>query len=102
MDLTVRDNPGRHRFEVDLGGGELAIAEYELSDGRIEFTHTVVPPSHEGRGIGTMLIEAGLAAARDRGLKVVPTCPFFAAYMERHPEVQDLLDPDSRQALGLS
>jgi predicted GNAT family acetyltransferase len=24
-------------------------------------------------------------------LRVVPICPFFAAYLERHPEVRDLL-----------
>ena len=92
-DLTVRDNPERHRFEVDLGGGELAIAEYTLPAGKIMFTHTEVPEGHEGKGIGTLLIKAGLAAARERGLQVIPICPFFAAYLQRHAEEQDLLDP---------
>lgn len=96
----VRDNPEQHRFEVDLGD-RLAIANYTLLDGKIMFTHTEVPPAHEGQGIGTALIEAGLAAARERGLKVIPTCPFFASYMKRHAEVHDLLDPHYRKVLGL-
>ena len=100
--LTVRDNPERHRFEIDLGGGEFAIAEYTLPAGKIMFTHTEVPQAHEGKGLGTMLIEAGLAAARERGLKVIPICPFFAAYIKKHVEVQDLLDPSYRNTLGLS
>ena len=64
--LIVRDNPGRHRFEIDLGDGSIAIAEYTLPAGKIMFTHTEVPEAHEGKGIGTMLIEFGLAAARKR------------------------------------
>ena len=99
--LIVRDNPERHRFEIDLGDGSFAIAEYTLPAGKIMFTHTEVPDAHEGKGIGTKLIEFGLTAARERGLKVIPICPFFAAYMEKHADVQDLLEPAWRKQLGL-
>ena len=99
--LTVRDNPERHRFEIDLGDGSLAIAEYTLPAGKIMFTHTEVPEAHEGQGIGTKLIRFALDAARERGLKVIPICPFFAAYMQEHAEVQDLLDMAWRKRFGL-
>lgn len=98
---TVRDNPEKHRFEIDLGGGSLAVAEYTLPAGKILFTHTDVPPEHEGKGIGTKLIEFALATARERGLKVIPICPFFDAYMRKHAEVQDLLDEAWRIKFGL-
>ena len=91
---TIRDNPACHRFEVDLGGGEYAFAAYNLLPGAIRFYHTEVPESHGGQGLGTALIRAGLAAVRERGLKVIPVCPFFAAYLRRHPEEQDLVDPE--------
>lgn len=92
--LAIHDNPEEQRFEADLGDGSLAIAQYRLRDGKIIFTHTEVPPKHEGKGIGTALIRFSLNAARERRLKVVPQCPFFAAYIEKHPEEQDLLDPE--------
>ena len=98
----VRDNPDKHRFEIDLGDGTLAIAEYNLLTTKIVFTHTEVPTPHEGQGIGTMLIEAALASARERGLQVIPICPFFAAYMKKHADVQDLLDPAYRKILGVN
>jgi len=88
----VLDNADRHRFEVDLGNGAIAVAEYTLRKGKILFTHTKVPPEHQGKGIGTILVRFALAAARARGLKVVPICPFFAIYIKGHPEEQDLLD----------
>ena len=56
---------------------------------------------HEGKGIGTTLIRFALDAARERGLKVIPICPFFAAYMQKHAEVQDLLDPAWRKKFAL-
>jgi uncharacterized protein len=100
-DWLVVDNPERRRFEIDLGGA-MAIAEYTLPAGIIMFTHTEVPPEHEGKGIGTALIRAGLAAARERGLKVIPICPFFAAYIQRHAEEKDLLDAVWRARLGVA
>ena len=98
--LTVRDNPERNRFEIDLGGS-IAIAEYTLPAGKIMFTHTEVPEAHEGKGVGTTLIRFALDAARERGLKVIPICPFFAAYMQKNADVQDLLDPAGRIKFGL-
>jgi predicted GNAT family acetyltransferase len=98
---TVRDNAEKHRFEIDLGDGDLAIAQYTLPEGKIMFTHTEVPPAHEGKGVGSALIRFALASARERRLKVIPICPFFAAYIKKHSEEQDLLDPAYRKILGL-
>ena len=98
----VRDNAEKHRFEIDLGDGTFAIAEYTLPEGKIMFTHTEVPAAHEGQGLGTALIRHALRSARERGVKVIPICPFFAAYIARHPEEQDLLDDAWRTRLGLS
>jgi predicted GNAT family acetyltransferase len=97
--IIVRDNPEHSRFEIDLGGGEYAFAAYNLLPGAIRFYHTVVPESHGGQGLGTALIRAGLAAARERGLKVIPICPFFRAYLKKHPEEQDLVPSEHRHLL---
>lgn len=99
--LPIRDNADLHRFEIDLGDGTSAIAEYTLPPGKIIFTHTKVPEAHEGKGIGTRLIRFALDAARERGLQVIPICPFFSAYMQKHAEVQDQLDPAWRKKIGL-
>ena len=98
---TVHDNVEKRRFEIDLGYGALAIAEYQLDEGKIKFIHTEVPPVYRGKGVGTALIRFALASARTRGLNVIPICPFFAAYIKKHAEAQDLLDPASRKVLGL-
>lgn len=86
----VRDNADHHRFEL-VEDGHLAFAEYHIDGGIITFTHTIVPPEIGGRGVASRLIGAALASAADRGLKVVPQCSFVAAYIDRHPELADLL-----------
>jgi hypothetical protein len=98
---TVRHNLEKERFEIDLGDGSFAIAEYRLYPGKVAFTHTEVPPAHGGQGLATKLVIAALAYAREHGLEVIPICPFFAAYITKHPEEQDLLDTASRKRLGL-
>ena len=90
MPDAVRDNPTLNRFELDVDG-HTAVAYYRLSPGVITFTHTEVPAELSGRGIGSELVRGALAAARARGLKVVPKCPFVAAYMAKHPQFNDLL-----------
>jgi predicted GNAT family acetyltransferase len=87
----VRDNPALSRFELDAEG-HTAFSNYRLAPGVITFTHTEVPPQLRERGIGSALVQGALAAARARGLKVVPRCSFVAHYIGTHPEFQNLLD----------
>ena len=90
MDGDPHDNPAGERYEL-AADGHVARAQYELSGGTITFTHTIVPPALEGRGIGSRLIAFALADARARGLKVVPRCSFVRGYIDRHPEWRGLL-----------
>ena len=86
----VRDNRSEQEFELTIAG-ERAVAAYQLEGDTIVFTHTLVPPAIEGRGVGSRLIRAALDSARDQGLRVVPQCPFVRAFIERHPEYRDLV-----------
>ena len=86
----VKDNRAEHEFELDVDGLR-AIAAYQLEGDTIVFTHTLVPKKLEGHGVGSKLIRGALDAARDKGLKVVPQCPFVKSYIDRHAEYRDLL-----------
>ena len=89
----VRDNVAAHRFETVIDG-HAAVATYAISGDTITFIHTVVPEALRGRGIARDLVVFALASVRERGLKVVPQCEVFEAYMRKHAETHDLLaDP---------
>lgn len=89
-DLKVIHNPEQGRFEIQVGG-HTAELTYRLKGGIITFIHTGVPPELEGKGIGSKLARAGLAYARENGLKVRTFCSFVDGYIQKHPETQDLL-----------
>ena len=86
----VHDNRSEQEFEITVDGHR-AVAAYQLEGDTIVFTHTLVPAAIEGRGVASKLIRSALDSARDRGLKVVPQCRFVRVYIDKHPEVQDLL-----------
>ena len=87
---VVNDNEARCRFELVVDGTS-AFASYRREGHQIIFTHTVVPKTLEGRGIGKRLIAGALELVRADGLKVIPACPFVLHYFETHPEEQSLL-----------
>ena len=100
--MDVIHNRADQRFEIQLGDGAVAFADYCPTPGKVMFPHTVVPPAHEGQGIASALARESLAWARAEGLQAIPACSFYARYMVRHPETHDLLSPDDRKALGAS
>jgi uncharacterized protein len=91
-DFDWADQPERRRWEVRQGDNVAAYAEYRVAAGRIIFTHTVVDPEFEGRGIGSRLARMVLDDAVKRRLRIIPRCPFIRSYLERHPEYAAWVD----------
>jgi len=85
----VVQNDAEHRFEI-REGDQIAQLAYDMRGDAIALVHTEVPPSLEGDGYGSALAKAALEYARAQHLRVIPSCPFVAAYIRRHPQYQDL------------
>ena len=90
MTEHVTNNSGKQLYELATGG-EIAIAAYETRGDAVVFTHTLVPPALEGRGVGSRLIQGALDDVRRQGGHVIAECGFVAAYLQRHPDQQDLM-----------
>ena len=91
---TVRDNTAASRFELEAEG-VTAFITYTRGPGAITLVHEEVPKEASGKGLGSALAKGALELIGSRGEKVIPACPFVAAYMLRHKETQRLLaDPD--------
>jgi predicted GNAT family acetyltransferase len=93
MSTEVADDRLRSRWEARVDGDLAGAAAYELADGVVTFTHTVVADAFEGQGVGSALARTALDDARARGLAVVPRCPFIAGWIEHHPDYADLVRP---------
>jgi uncharacterized protein (DUF924 family)/predicted GNAT family acetyltransferase len=96
VDTPVQHHPEARRFETVVDG-HLALCSYVRQGDTLVLHHTEVPAALQGRGVAAALVAQALAWARHEGLRVRPTCSYVAAYLRRHPEVQDLLDDRAAQ-----
>jgi len=99
--ITIADNADRERYEIRADGKLAGFVKYRLQPSVIELIHTEINDEFEGRGLGSRLISFALDDARERGLAVLPFCPFVNDYMQRHRQYADLVPEGRRQGFGL-
>ncbi len=102
MDMQVVDVPEKGRFEIRLDDRLVGLASYHVDGTTMTLPHTEVDPGVGGRGIGSALVAGVLAAARERGLHVLPYCSFIRHYIQQHPEELDLVAEADRPHFGLA
>lgn len=83
MNTAPEHQPERQRFVIDEDGAK-ALLEYRmLANDVIDFVHTYTPTALRGRGVAARLVEAGVAYARERGWRVIGSCSYVAAWLQR-------------------
>lgn len=100
LDPEIHDNAELKRYELPVDG-EVAIVTYNLSPPNLMITETLVPEQLEGQGIASRLAAHVLADAKARDLLILPVCPFFSAYLQKHPEHAEVVHPTYRTILGV-
>jgi predicted GNAT family acetyltransferase len=91
MSVSVKHHPEDQEFVATVDGHEAELAYSQPAPDTIDFAHTFVDEALRGKGVGEALAKEGLAYAREEGLRVKTSCEFMAAFVQRHPEYQDLL-----------
>ncbi|MGF1617159.1 MAG: GNAT family N-acetyltransferase [Acidimicrobiia bacterium] len=92
LNVEVRDEPENRQFTIEVDGRVVGKAEYRMRGNTYLFTHTEVDSEFKGRGLANRLARSALDDVRDRGMTLVPLCPFIAAYIRRHPEYDEIVD----------
>jgi predicted GNAT family acetyltransferase len=82
-----------HHYELRLDGKLIGHINYRDDTGRRVILHTKVDDDQTGHGYGTQLIVAALDDIRAEGMRVVTLCPMAAAYVIKHRDYDDILDP---------
>ncbi|MFC5342751.1 GNAT family N-acetyltransferase [Brevundimonas staleyi] len=100
MTDEIHDNKDLKRYELKVGD-QVAVVTYNLSEPNLMITETLVPEALEGQGIASRLAKHVLADAKERGLLILPVCPFFSAYLQKHPEHAEAVHPTYRGILGI-
>jgi len=88
-ELEVIHNPAENRFETWIDG-YLSKLDYIQDGGNFVITHVGVYPEFRGQGVAGKIVQAGLEYAKENSLRVIPMCPYAAAYIRKHPEYAEL------------
>ena len=99
-EVVVADDPAGQRFTIALDSGVVGSAFYRDHAGRRIFFHTEVDGAYGGRGLGTILVRESLDAMRAAGTRVVPVCPLFKAFVEKHDDYADIVDKPTRDDIA--
>jgi len=84
---------GRDRFSIAVEGKSVGLTAFLDHGEQRVFYHTEVDEAYGGRGLATVLIEQALTMTRAQGGRIVAVCPMVAAYVEKHHDFDDILDP---------
>lgn len=90
IDIVRKD--ATRRYELTVDGVLAGYSQFRTGPDTIVFTHTVVKPEYEGRGLGSRLAKFVLDDAVARGERIVPECPFIAAYLRGHTGYEASVD----------
>lgn len=99
-EIVVRDNPQGARFEIYVGAELAGFTQYQRQPAQISFIHTETGAQFAGQGLASRLVRAALQDVRERGLAVLPFCPYVRKFIATHPDFQDLVPADRRAEFG--
>ena len=97
--VTVTDDPGKHRYVAAVDGRDAGYAVYYLAQGRHLFVHTEVGDAFEGQGVASELVRGALDDVRDKGGSIVALCPYIQRWIGKHDEYSSLIDEELTESL---
>lgn len=92
MEILHKDDGSRGRFYVEKDSTILAEMTYVWTGSdRIIIDHTEVSEVLAGQGAGKQMLTMAVEFAREKGLKIIPLCPFAKSVFDKVSEFRDVL-----------
>lgn len=92
-DYKLKENIGEKHYYIEVED-KIAKVEYIKTTDKIYLTHTEVPTSLGGKGIGSKLVKLALEKVKEEGLILIPLCPFVAMYIKKHTEWKEIVSKE--------
>ena len=92
MQITQNDDGKHGLFRLQDGDNSAGEMKYTWAGPTmfiIDSTH--VADAYRGQNVGRTLLDAVVAFAREKNLKVIPLCPFAKAQFDKDASLRDVL-----------
>jgi uncharacterized protein len=92
MDIQQKNDSKKGMFYIEQNGSIVAEMTYVWAGTeRIIIDHTEVNETLKGTGVGKQMVQKAVDFAREKGIKIIPLCPFAKSVFDRVPEFRDVL-----------
>ena len=91
-EVQIRINDNKGAFYIEVEGIQEALMTFVFAgEDKIIIDHTEVNPGNEGKGFGKKMVLKAVEFAREKGIKIVPLCPFVKSFFDKTSEFRDVL-----------
>lgn len=92
MEVQHKIEGSKGSFFIKEEGALAAEMTYSRAgDQMIIIDHTDVSEQWRGKGLGAILVKAAVDYSREKGIKIMPLCPFANSVFKKEPDLQDVL-----------
>ena len=90
--ITLEYNEKKGSFCIEIDGkAEAKMTFVFAGEQQIIIDHTEVSPGNNGIGFGRKMTEKAVEFARQKGISILPLCPFAKSVFDKTPEFRDVL-----------
>ena len=91
-EVQQKINDKNGAFFIEIGGKQEALMTFVFAgDDKIIIDHTEVNSGNNGKGFGKKMVAKAVEFAREKGIKIIPLCPFAKSVFDKTPEFRDVL-----------
>ena len=92
MEVKQRDDGKRGEFYIEIDGTlEAQMVYVWAGTDKIIIEHTEVSEKLKGKRAGNKMLDTAVAFVREKGIKIIPLCPFANAQLKKHAEYHDVI-----------
>jgi uncharacterized protein len=92
MEILQHDDGKKGKFYIEINGEELATMTYVWAGpNKIIIDHTEVDKKLKGKSAGKQMVLKAVNFAREKGIHIIPLCPFAKSVFDKIKEIQDVL-----------
>ena len=91
-EVALKINGNKGAFYIEVNGKQEAIMTFVFTgEDKIIIDHTEVNEGNNGKGFGKKMVIKAVEYAREKGIKIIPLCPFVKSVFDKVPEFSDVL-----------
>ncbi|WP_194972674.1 GNAT family N-acetyltransferase [Aquiflexum lacus] len=92
MEILRKDNGNKGEFYILENKIQEAMMSYIwVGRDKIIIDHTEVNEPLKGKNAGKQMVLKAVEFAREKGIKIIPLCPFAKSIFKKNPDIRDVL-----------